>query len=269
MENTKHSAQIAGLGRFNTARKEDSLRRLRAAAADLFGERGYHSVSTEDIALAAGVTRKTFYQHFSSKNDIAFDVYKTQQRGVSRFWSEIWNRNYREMAEVRAWLNQMVDGLAPSAISRVFIIEFSLADKAMAAQIRNMAPNLVYVLGKQMPEFEFNEISDANESFFADACLLVNQIMNQITMYNAGLLNIRRDLVIERLAKNFENYILESPISKKPRLIATNHSDVATHSPSLAGSKQNSVLPVRTSKVQKTEAKQIRGNDPGKLKSKR
>jgi AcrR family transcriptional regulator len=253
MESTKHGAQIAGLGRFNTARKEDSLRRLRAAAAELFGEKGYHSVSTEDIALLAGVTRKTFYQHFASKNDIAFDVYKRQQAGVAHFWSEIWHRNYREMADIRAWLNQMVDGLASSAVSRVFIIEFSLADKAMTARIRDMAPNLVNVLGKQIPEFEFKKISEANEVRFVDACLLVNQIMNQITMYNAGLLDLRRDLVVERLAKNFKSYLLESPSFEKPRLIGNKPPKVQANDDDTMDAEQGSGLSVRAAKTRKTE----------------
>jgi AcrR family transcriptional regulator len=253
MESTKHSAQIAGLGRFNSARREDSLRRLRAAAAELFGERGYHSVSTEDIALAAGVTRKTFYQHFSSKNDIAFDVYKTQQEEVAHFWSEIWYRNYRETAEVRAWLNQMVDGLTSSAVSRIFIIEFSFADKAMTARIRDMAPNMVHVLGKQIPEFKFEEISEINENRFAHACLLVNQILSQITMYNGGLLNLRRDLVIERLTRNFIDYLLESPALVKPRLVSTRHPKVETNDGDLVSLQGISVLPIRADKNRRTE----------------
>jgi AcrR family transcriptional regulator len=239
MEKQK-SSQIAGLGRFNSARKEDSLRRLRAAAADLFSERGYHSVSTEDIALAAGVTRKTFYQHFSTKSDIAMEVYKKQQAEVGHFWSEIWQRDYRDMAEICAWLNQMVDGLSATAIARVFIIEFSLADKIMSARIRDMAANLVHVLGKQIPEFQFRENSEADEKRFAHAILLVNQIMNQITMFNAGLLNIRRDLLIERLAKYFADYLLESSANETSREVGTLHSKVDKTGPDSVGTKRGS-----------------------------
>ena len=220
MGNTKPNAQIAGLGRFNSARKEASLRQLRAAADEVFSARGYHSVSTEDIALAAGVTRKTFYQHFSSKNEIAFDVYKRQQKRVAHFWSDISNRNYHDASEVYAWLDRMVEGLASSAVSRVFVIEFTLADDTMRDRIRDMAPDLVHALGKQIPEFAFAAVSEANEDRFAHACLLVNQIVNQITMHNAGLFHIRRALIVDRLAKNFQEFIRESAAHLNPEQAA-------------------------------------------------
>jgi AcrR family transcriptional regulator len=245
MEKQK-SSQIAGLGRFNSARKEDSLRRLRAAAADLFSEKGYHSVSTEDIALAAGVTRKTFYQHFSAKADIALEVYKKQQAEVAHYWLEICQRDYRDPAEICAWLNHMVDGLTASAIARVFIIEFSLADKGMSGRIRDMAATLVHVLGKQIPEFQFTEKSEADEKRFAHASLLVNQIMNQITMFNAGLSNIRRDLLIERLAKYFTDYLLESSAHGKSGTAKMRHPKAKTEGANPVGSPRGSASSRRT-----------------------
>lgn len=47
---------------------------LADAAAELFGQRGYHAVSVSDIALAAGVTGPAVYRHFSSKQDVLAHV---------------------------------------------------------------------------------------------------------------------------------------------------------------------------------------------------
>jgi AcrR family transcriptional regulator len=41
-----------------------------AAADELFYSRGLHAVSVEAIAEKAGVTKKTFYNHFKSKDDL-------------------------------------------------------------------------------------------------------------------------------------------------------------------------------------------------------
>lgn len=193
------------------------MRRLRIAADELFGEKGYHAVSTEDIALAAGVTRKTFYQHFSNKNEIAFDVFERQSSYFARFWSEIGRRNYRDAAEIRDWLDQLVDQLGSCAVARVFIIEFSLANQIMNDQIRDMAPNLVKALGSSMPEFAFEPASPHDERRFAQACLLVNQIMNQFTMYGAGLLKIRRDIFLDLLTETFHDFILKDHSARQAR----------------------------------------------------
>jgi AcrR family transcriptional regulator len=48
-------------------------RHLIAAAADLFLHRGYHATTMDDIARAAGMSKKTVYQVFSSKSEL-FDA---------------------------------------------------------------------------------------------------------------------------------------------------------------------------------------------------
>jgi AcrR family transcriptional regulator len=48
------------------------------AALELFGAHGYHGTTVEQIAEAAGVSRRTFFRYFSSKDEIvvfAMDAY--------------------------------------------------------------------------------------------------------------------------------------------------------------------------------------------------
>jgi AcrR family transcriptional regulator len=40
------------------------------AATDLFAEKGYDETTVDDIALQAGVSRRSFFRYFSSKNDL-------------------------------------------------------------------------------------------------------------------------------------------------------------------------------------------------------
>ena len=50
--------------------KELSRDAILASALDLFAERGYGGVRVEDVAKAAGVSRTTFYNHFSEREEI-------------------------------------------------------------------------------------------------------------------------------------------------------------------------------------------------------
>src|SRR3954467_14718311 len=46
--------------------------RLEQAALDLFGERGFEQTTVEDIATRAGLTKRTFFRHFSDKREVLF-----------------------------------------------------------------------------------------------------------------------------------------------------------------------------------------------------
>ncbi|AQT82368.1 TetR family transcriptional regulator [Mycolicibacterium litorale] len=53
--------------------------RLGLAAVELFAERGYDNVTVVEIAERAGLTRRTFFRHFTDKREILFrgqDAYR-------------------------------------------------------------------------------------------------------------------------------------------------------------------------------------------------
>jgi AcrR family transcriptional regulator len=65
---------VEGAARGVSRRKQESRRKLMAAARKLFVERGYHDTRPQDISREAGVGHGTFYLHFEDKLDcfIAF-----------------------------------------------------------------------------------------------------------------------------------------------------------------------------------------------------
>jgi len=53
------------------ARKREVVREaLRVAAEELIARRGYEKVTVEDIARAAGVSRRTYFRYFETKEDV-------------------------------------------------------------------------------------------------------------------------------------------------------------------------------------------------------
>jgi len=55
---------------------EQRREQLLTAARDLFSKKGYRDTTTEEIARRAGVTKGAIYYHFSSKEDIMFELVK-------------------------------------------------------------------------------------------------------------------------------------------------------------------------------------------------
>ena len=55
-----------------STRRGDSRRRITHAAMDLFERQGYAATTVDAIAEAAGVSRRTFFHHFASKDAVVF-----------------------------------------------------------------------------------------------------------------------------------------------------------------------------------------------------
>jgi AcrR family transcriptional regulator len=50
----------------------DSRDRLRQAALELYGERGFEHTTVAEIAKRAGLTERTFFRHFADKREVLF-----------------------------------------------------------------------------------------------------------------------------------------------------------------------------------------------------
>lgn len=56
--------------------KAQTRSRIAAAAMELFAERGFENVSAAQVAALAGVTEKTVFNHFATKEDLAYPAHQ-------------------------------------------------------------------------------------------------------------------------------------------------------------------------------------------------
>jgi TetR/AcrR family transcriptional regulator, regulator of mycofactocin system len=70
----------AALGR----RRVTSQVELEHVAFDLFDQQGFERTTIEDIAAAAGISRRTFFRYFPSKNDVPWGDFDGQLASMRR-----------------------------------------------------------------------------------------------------------------------------------------------------------------------------------------
>ncbi|HEY6579433.1 MAG TPA: TetR/AcrR family transcriptional regulator [Rhizomicrobium sp.] len=79
-------AVVKNLAEVRTSRrKPESLARLRAAARQLFVERGYHATRPQDVSRAAGLGHGTFYLHFPDKRGCFLDFVEEARHELEVF----------------------------------------------------------------------------------------------------------------------------------------------------------------------------------------
>ena len=74
---------VSGL-RQRERNKLDKLRRIKAAARELFLEQGYDNATTREIARRAEVGLGTLFSYASDKRDLLFLIYNDMQEALTR-----------------------------------------------------------------------------------------------------------------------------------------------------------------------------------------
>ena len=171
--------RVAGLIAFAQQRKQDSRERLLAAGVTRFCENGYISISVEDIASAAGVSRITFYRHFGCKADLAVELFKRAAAAAMPEFLRIGHSQFRDRAVVLQWIADLFAAdRANRQLLRVFIqATIDTADFTRRAQ--ELISELIMRLGETIPAFAVHPDRASERRRWLEAWLLLFEILDQ------------------------------------------------------------------------------------------
>jgi AcrR family transcriptional regulator len=118
---------------------ENQRQRILSAVADVTSVAGYRAMSVEDILVTAGISRRTFYEHFTNKDDAflaAYDAVLAQLMTAVRAAVE---REEPAVDRLRAGLAAFLDFIAREpGFARMCVVE-ALAAGSEAVNRRNAA----------------------------------------------------------------------------------------------------------------------------------
>ena len=188
----KTDDRMVGLAAFTQRRKRESREQLLDAATNLFHDKGYYSVSVDDIAGMAGVSRMTFYRHFKSRAAILMELFERNSEAVFPQLFSIGDQDYRDPATVRAWIEGIFDADWPGRQILRAIAQAVRMDREFVEAAQNFIGGFVRGLGEKIPAFAADP-NGPDRKQWLDGWLIVYQILDQI--------------VIELLAERFVGFV--------------------------------------------------------------
>ena len=185
--------------------KLSSRDRLLAAANDAFCRDGYFSVSVEDIAVAAGVSRMTFYRHFSGKAAIATEIFRENaQASMPRFLA-ITKHDRLDRDTVAAWISQLFEADRRSGqLLRVFI-QANSEESDFTDFAHRFIEDLITELGQFMPAFALDQAADRRK--WLEAWLLMYEILDHSNHAARGVGVSTDALIIDILSDRFLHFV--------------------------------------------------------------
>jgi len=110
-----------------TSRKAEQTAATRAAliaaARELFAQRGYAAVGTEEIVRAARVTRGALYHHFAGKEDLFRAVFEEMEAELAQQLAEVAAGASEPFEALRLGAAGFLDACDEPAVQRIVLID--------------------------------------------------------------------------------------------------------------------------------------------------
>lgn len=127
--------------------------RLTAGMIAVIAERGYHAATITGIAAAAGVSRRTFYTYFDSKEDCYLATYDTIVDYLFTVGAEAAATEQGWPQRVRATLGAILHALAANPdLARLALIEPQRAGGKIAERLRSATEPALAELDRGLPK---------------------------------------------------------------------------------------------------------------------
>ena len=96
---------------------------LISAARELFGQRGFAAVRTQEIVRSARMTRGALYHHFASKEDLFRAVYETVERDLAEQIAATALAASGPGEALRAGAHAFLDACEDSTVRRIALVD--------------------------------------------------------------------------------------------------------------------------------------------------
>ena len=201
----KTDVRMVGLAAFTQRRKRESRDQLLAAATSLFHDKGYYSVSVDDIAGLAGVSRMTFYRHFRSRAAILMELFERNSAVTLPQLLSIRDADYRDPATVCGWISGIFDADWPGRQILRAIAQAVRMDREFVEASQKFITGFVAGLGETISAFSAKPETDHRR--WLEGWLILYEILDQSNQATLDMGVGRDPLIIDLLTERFIGFV--------------------------------------------------------------
>ncbi len=193
-------------------RTRDTRDAIVAAARGVLLDKGYAAARVEDIVVAAGISRPTFYRHFKDKFEVAKAWHALSRDRALGPWSALAAIDFRNRDAVRQWLDEVLDAHAALRDELVVWAEMSSVEPDYLMRVPRQMPALIERLGTAIPAFaRAQEQAPAEGSeagpVWVEAYLLLEHLSYTCTWLTLGNHPISRAQSLDYFADRLVRFI--------------------------------------------------------------
>jgi hypothetical protein len=180
----------------------ETLTKILSASAELFRQYGFKTITMDDIARRAGISKKTLYQHFANKNEVVNESVAWFQKHVSGNCTSIMNESENAiegMVRVMGMFDQVLGNMNPSGMFELerFYPEAFKNFKAnmMEKDIENIKKNILWGIEEGL----------YREGLNADFMARYRMEISMLVLHPNLMINNRNDLkfVMHEVSEHF------------------------------------------------------------------
>ncbi len=141
----------------------DPVQKILTAAVELFRQYGFKTITMDDIARRAGISKKTLYQHFSNKNEIVNESvtwYKCKVTEMCETAMTEAENAIEGMVRVMGMfdqINRQINPMAMLELERYFPEGYQrFKDGLLSNDVKAIRKNLVWGIGEGLYRSEIN-----------------------------------------------------------------------------------------------------------------
>ncbi|WP_156842879.1 TetR/AcrR family transcriptional regulator [Novosphingobium aquimarinum] len=201
-------AARAAYGTYSRAR-EKAARQTRDAivtgAQDLFSKQGYGPTGIAQIAASAGVSRQTFYLHFSSKSAVLAELISEFERGLMALYEEL-AESKPALPQLVTWSRRFLEYCEADRKTVLLLLAAVPTEPDLAQDRANLYQRIMSTLGRTHPTFAV-AASGRDPALRGRAVTLLAQVEALPRLAIAPVPLCDRDSLIEALAGNLLEFL--------------------------------------------------------------